>query len=68
MPYRDFQTRDGYVLVACGNDGQFQNLCRLLELPELAADPRFRNNRGRLKDRVELEANAGCRDPALELG
>jgi crotonobetainyl-CoA:carnitine CoA-transferase CaiB-like acyl-CoA transferase len=56
VPYRDFQTSDGYVLVACGNDGQFQNLCRLLELPDLGADPRFRNNVGRLKGRAELEA------------
>lgn len=56
VPYRDFQTSDGYVLVACGNDGQFQNLCRLLELPELGADRRFCNNVGRLNGRAELEA------------
>jgi crotonobetainyl-CoA:carnitine CoA-transferase CaiB-like acyl-CoA transferase len=54
-PYRDFETSDGYVLVACGNDGQFQNLCRLLKLPELADDIRFKKNDGRLKHRVELE-------------
>jgi crotonobetainyl-CoA:carnitine CoA-transferase CaiB-like acyl-CoA transferase len=55
VPYRDFETSDGYVLVACGNDGQFQNLCRLLKLPELADDIRFKKNDGRLKHRVELE-------------
>ncbi len=55
VPYRDFETSDGHVLVACGNDGQFQSLCKLLGLTELAADPRFRNNVGRLKDRAELE-------------
>lgn len=60
VPYREFQTADGYVLVACGNDGQFQNLCALLGLPELGADPRFRDNVGRLRDRAELEAKLGA--------
>jgi crotonobetainyl-CoA:carnitine CoA-transferase CaiB-like acyl-CoA transferase len=55
VPYRDFETSDGYVLVACGNDGQFYSLCRLLKLPELADDVRFKKNDGRLKHRVELE-------------
>jgi len=56
VPYRDFETSDGHVLVACGNDGQFQSLCRLLGLSELADDPRFKKNDGRLKHRVEVEA------------
>jgi crotonobetainyl-CoA:carnitine CoA-transferase CaiB-like acyl-CoA transferase len=56
VPYRDFETSDGHVLVACGNDGQFQNLCRLLGLDEIADDPRFKKNDGRLKHRAELEA------------
>ena len=30
VPYRDFETSDGHVLVACGNDGQFKSLCGLL--------------------------------------
>ena len=56
VPYRDFETSDGHVLVACGNDGQFQSLCGLLGLPEVADDPRFKRNDGRLKHRAELEA------------
>ncbi|WP_288587627.1 CaiB/BaiF CoA-transferase family protein, partial [uncultured Methylobacterium sp.] len=60
VPYREFQTGDGYVLVACGNDGQFRSLCGLLNLPDLAADPRFRDNVGRLRDRKELEATLGA--------
>jgi len=55
VPYREFQTSDGHVLVACGSDGQFQKLCRLLGLQETADDPRFKKNDGRLKHRVELE-------------
>ena len=56
VPYRDFETSDGHVLVACGNDGQFQCLCQLLGLTELVDDPRFKKNDGRLEHRVELEA------------
>ena len=56
VPYRDFQTADGYVLVTCGNDGHFLSFCRMLNLPELADDERFKKNPGRLKHRVELEA------------
>jgi crotonobetainyl-CoA:carnitine CoA-transferase CaiB-like acyl-CoA transferase len=56
VPYRDFETSDGHVLVACGNNGQFVNLCRMLKLPELADDLRFKKSEGRLKHRVELEA------------
>ena len=56
VPYRDFQTADGYVLVTCGNDGHFQSFCRMLNVPELADDERFKKNPGRLKHRVELEA------------
>jgi crotonobetainyl-CoA:carnitine CoA-transferase CaiB-like acyl-CoA transferase len=55
VPYRDFETSDGHVLVSCGNDGQFQSLCRLLGLDEIADDPRFKKNDGRLKHRAELE-------------
>ncbi len=60
VPYREFQTADGHVLVACGNDGQFRSLCGLLNLPDLAADPRFSDNVGRLRDRRELEATLGA--------
>jgi crotonobetainyl-CoA:carnitine CoA-transferase CaiB-like acyl-CoA transferase len=56
VPYRDFETSDGHVLVACGSDGQFLSLCRLLGLHEAAADPRFKKNDGRLMHRIELEA------------
>jgi crotonobetainyl-CoA:carnitine CoA-transferase CaiB-like acyl-CoA transferase len=56
VPYRDFATEDGHVLVACGNDGQFRMLCGFLGLDEVAADPRFATNAGRIEHRVELEA------------
>lgn len=40
-PYQSFKTRDGYLIVACGNDGQFRKLCAILGIHALADDPRF---------------------------
>ena len=55
VPYRDFATADDYILVACGTDGQFRALCRLLGRDDLAADPRFTTNAGRNRGRRALE-------------
>jgi crotonobetainyl-CoA:carnitine CoA-transferase CaiB-like acyl-CoA transferase len=55
VPYRDFAASDDHVLVACGNDGQFRALCALLGRDDLAADPRFATNAGRLRERRVLE-------------
>ncbi|HEY2510827.1 MAG TPA: CaiB/BaiF CoA-transferase family protein [Polyangiaceae bacterium] len=54
VPYQAFATQDGYVVVAVGNDGQFTRLCEVAGRPELAADPRFANNAGRVENRAEL--------------
>jgi crotonobetainyl-CoA:carnitine CoA-transferase CaiB-like acyl-CoA transferase len=54
VPYQDFPTADGDVIIAVGNDGQFARLCAAIGLPELAADARFANNIGRVAHRVEL--------------
>lgn len=55
VPYRDFACSDDYILVACGSDGQFQALCRLLGRDDLGSDPRFTRNPGRSEHRRELE-------------
>lgn len=49
-PYGTFATADGFVNICVGNDAQFQRMCVGLELPELAADPRFTTNPLRLRD------------------
>ncbi|WP_296257333.1 MULTISPECIES: CaiB/BaiF CoA transferase family protein [unclassified Pseudomonas] len=70
VPYRDFAAADDYILVACGGDGQFQALCRLLERTDLAEDPRYRNNAGRSQHRKELElqlAHSIAKWPAAQL-
>jgi len=54
VPYQVFATADGYIIVTAGNDGQFASLCRLAGRPDLAADPRFARNSGRVSHRDEL--------------
>ncbi len=54
VPYTVFQTTDGYVILAVGNDRQFQDWCAFAGATELAADPRFATNANRVRHRVEL--------------
>lgn len=55
VPYQDFQTRDGYIIIAVGNDGQFRRFCEVLERPEWADDPRFCTNAERVEHRLTLQ-------------
>lgn len=54
VPYQVFETRDGHVIVAVGNDSQYRRFCTLIEAPELALDERFSTNAARLKNRDTL--------------
>ena len=56
VPYGVFETADGHVIVAVGNDAQYERFCELLGAPELASDDRYRTNAGRLAHRDELVA------------
>ena len=56
VPYQTFATADGYVILAVGNDAQFQKWCRFAGATELAADPRFATNSLRVEHRRELYA------------
>ena len=54
VPYQDFPTADGDVIIAVGNDGQFTRLCHALGRPELATDPRYVGNTARIINRDTL--------------
>lgn len=54
-PYRAFETSDGHVMIAAGNDGIFARLCQALERPELSSDPRFTTNPLRVEHREALD-------------
>lgn len=56
VPYQVFDTRDGGVVIAVGNDRQFAALCRLVEQDGLATDPRFATNSARVGHRDALLA------------
>ena len=54
VPYQDFDTQDGAMLLAVGNDGQFARFCAAAGHPEWAADPRFATNTLRVRHRETL--------------
>jgi crotonobetainyl-CoA:carnitine CoA-transferase CaiB-like acyl-CoA transferase len=54
VPYQAFETADGHMMVAAGNDSLFRRLCAAIDRPGLAEDPRFRSNAERVVNRREL--------------
>ncbi|CAO3404071.1 CaiB/BaiF CoA-transferase family protein [Azospirillum sp. 11R-A] len=56
VPYQAFATRDGYIILAVGNDGQFAKFCTVAGRPELAKDERYATNPARVANRKELVA------------
>jgi formyl-CoA transferase len=53
-PYQTFETADGQMLLAVGNDGQFARFCEAAGKPEWAQDARFATNTLRVKHREAL--------------
>jgi len=53
-PYDMFQTGNGAIFLAVGNNTQFAALCRLIDAPRLAGDPRFADNNLRSQHRCQL--------------
>jgi crotonobetainyl-CoA:carnitine CoA-transferase CaiB-like acyl-CoA transferase len=53
-PYELFATADRPMVLAVGNDRQFKRLCSVLDVPELATDPRFATNAQRVAHVDEL--------------
>lgn len=54
VPYQLFATADSWLVLAVGNDGQWQHFCRAAARPDLAADPRFATNTLRVENRAVL--------------
>lgn len=54
VPYQDFPTADGYMILAIGNDGQFAKFCAAVGKPEWAQDERFKTNTARVQHRATL--------------
>jgi len=72
VPYQTFDTADGGLVVAVGNDEQWQRLCRALEVPAISARADWATNAERVKQREELigmvsaRLSEGSRDEWLQ--
>lgn len=55
-PYQVFDCKDGYIIIATGNDGQYQRLCQVLGLDDMAFDPDYLTNPDRIKNRATMTA------------
>lgn len=53
-PYEVFETSDGHIIIATGNDGQFQRLCQLLGLDDMVTAADYRKNADRVANRPEM--------------
>jgi crotonobetainyl-CoA:carnitine CoA-transferase CaiB-like acyl-CoA transferase len=60
-PYQVFAVADGHVIVAVGNDRQFQSLCRAVGAEAAGAEPDFAANPLRVANRARLAAALGAR-------
>lgn len=54
VPYRGYASKDGFLVIAAGNDKLFASLARVLGHPEWIADPRFRTNPDRVNNQDVL--------------
>ncbi len=54
VPYQVFKCKEGDIIIAVGNDGQYAAFCRVIGLPELATDPRYTTTAQRLRNRDSL--------------
>ncbi|MCD1161057.1 CaiB/BaiF CoA transferase family protein [Peribacillus frigoritolerans] len=54
VPYQNFQTKDKEIIIAVGNDRQFQRFCSLINIEELPQDERFATANARIIYREEL--------------
>ena len=54
VPYQSFVVADGHLIIAVGNDGQFQRFVGVLGLEALGTDPRFARNADRVANRDAL--------------
>lgn len=55
VPYKAYEVADGHLIIAVGNDAQFQRLCTVLSVPELGSNVLFATNPSRVANRVELD-------------
>ena len=55
QPQNVYPVKDGFIVLAVGNDGQFVKFCEVIGRPELAGDPKFETNAARVENLETLE-------------
>jgi crotonobetainyl-CoA:carnitine CoA-transferase CaiB-like acyl-CoA transferase len=55
VPYQPFNTADGSVIIACGNDNLFKKFCEVADCTHLLQDARFATNADRVRNRSDIE-------------
>ncbi len=53
VPWDDFPTADGVIIIACGRTNTYRDLCKVLGCEEYMDDPRFCNDDVRLEHKLE---------------
>jgi crotonobetainyl-CoA:carnitine CoA-transferase CaiB-like acyl-CoA transferase len=61
VPYSALPTKDGHIILAIGNDGQFQRFCEAAGIGHVATDPKYAINSQRIAHREELLALISAR-------
>ncbi|KAM5303790.1 LOW QUALITY PROTEIN: succinyl-CoA:glutarate CoA-transferase [Glossophaga mutica] len=54
VPYQAFKTKDGYLVIGAGNNQQFAAMCKILNLPELIDDWKYKTNHLWVQNRKQL--------------
>mgnify|MGYP001603388532 CR=1 FL=1 len=54
-PFECYRCKDGYIVMACGNNIMFERLCKVINKPELSLDERFITNPKRVENVIELK-------------
>ena len=63
-PYQAFQTLDGWINVGAANQANWEKLIAIIGAEQLGHDPRFTDNKARITNRLELEAELNKIMPA----
>ncbi|MEK9733528.1 MAG: CaiB/BaiF CoA-transferase family protein [Paracoccaceae bacterium] len=67
-PYQVFECRDGHIIIATGNDGQYQRLSDILGHPEMASAPEYLKNANRVENREDMIAKLSARTVLMSKG
>ena len=54
VPYQTFKTKDGAIILACGNDNLFKKFCESAGCMVFTTDPKFSTNAARVQNRAEI--------------